>query len=111
MKKLTTATEQIGSASDLDIGEVIWLTDWKTGLLLEAYVVHVNHVPSKYVEQLSQIESNTDDIVWARVDLGGGHFQWHAVYSESPLLGAEEDIKEEDVFASHHSLNSLKTEG
>ena len=111
MKKLETITEQSGLANDLKVGDTTYLTDWKTGLLLEATIVHKTHVPSRYVEQLSQVESDISKFIWAKIDLGGSHFAWHAIYQDAPLYeplsGGVEEI---DKFTNHHSLDVFKKE-
>ena len=111
VKKLETIVEQSDdSLRNKGVGDKIWLTEPSTGLLMKATIMHHYHVPSRYVEQLSTIEPDMDNIVWARVDLGNGHFTWHAIYADAPVYTAPVGVKDTDKFSSHHSFNRLKKE-
>ena len=99
--------EEIGLAKNHDIGDKVWIKQPSTGLLMRAVIVHQRHVPRKHIEELQKYESNLDNVIWAKQELGGSRFVWHAIYADAPAYIKIGGIKEEDKFTSHHSLSTL----
>jgi hypothetical protein len=94
---------------DLELGEITWVPETKTGLLVQVEIVHKFHVPGKYTDQINTYESDPDKIVWAKQDLGNGHFSWYALYADAEVSVAPDGIVPVDKFTSNNKFNLLKT--
>ena len=109
-KELETRREKTDKRlRDMQLGDTVWVPEQNIGLLVKVIIVHKFHVPGAYSRAVEKDESNPDNIVWAKHDLGNGHFRWFALYADSEAEIAEEGVTDSDKFISHHKNSSLYT--
>ena len=107
--ELDTKIEKTGVLlRDKNLWDTVWVPEQKTGLLVKVTIVHRFHVPGAYTQAVRQYESNPDSIVWARHELGNGHFSWFALYADSEAYEAPEGVTESDRFLTHYSNKILR---
>ena len=107
--QLETRQEKTGNKlKDKNLWDTVWVPEEKTGLLVKVTIVHKFHVPGAYTKAVEQHESNPDNIVWARHELGNGHFRWFALYADSEAYDAPEGVTDSDKFLTHYSNKRLR---
>lgn len=106
--KLKTPLQKTGTQlKDVPLGEEVWVTDDKTGLLVKATIVHEFHVPGQYSDAVKKYENNPSNIVWAKQELGGSRFRWFALYANSKINEVIDKISGEDIYLNHHKIQTL----
>lgn len=109
-KELETKREKSDKKlRDMKLGDMVWVPEQNTGLLVKVMIVHKFHVPGAYSKAVEKDEGNPDNIVWAKHELGNGHFRWFALYADSEAEIAEKGITDSDKFTTHHENSSLRT--
>lgn len=106
-KLLTPREKSDKHIKDLNLGDDVWITEGKTGLLVKAIIVHEVHVPGKYVEKLKKYEKSPNNRVWAKQELGNARFKWFALYADAKIEESTERIKEEDKYLNFYSVKNL----
>lgn len=107
--ELSTKREKTGTKlRDKQLWDTVWVTESKTGMLVKVIIVDKVHVPGTYTRAVEKDESNPDNIVWAKHDLGNGHFSWFALYADSEAEEAPEGITDADKFLTHYSNKMLR---
>lgn len=99
-----------GTLKDKNLGDEVWVPEEKTGLLVKVTIVHELHVPGKYSEGIKKYESKSDNIVWAKQDLGNAHFRWFALYADALVDEAIDKVVEEDKYFNHFDKRTLYKE-
>lgn len=108
--KLQTQVESTKKQiKELALGDEVWVTEGKTGLLVKVVIVHEFHVPGLYVEQTKKYEKDSSKVVWAKQDLGGSRFRWFALYADAEIDNAPDGVLEKDkYFNFYHPQNLYK---
>ena len=106
--KLKTIKRKTGKCiKDLQLGDKVWVTEEKTGLLVRVTIVHKFHVPGTYSEKVKKYEKNEDNIVWAKQELGNARFMWYALYANAEIEESIDGVKEEDKYLNSYSVKNL----
>ena len=105
---LKTKRERTGTTlRDMKLWDTVWVPEKKTGLLVKVQIVHKNHVPGAYQKAVSKFEGDEDAIVWAKHDIGNGHFSWFALYADSEAELAPEGVTDSDKYLEHFKKRDL----
>ena len=105
---LETKREKSGAKlRDMELWDFVWVPEERSGLLVKVQIVHRFHVPGAYTEAVSKYESDPDKIVWAKHDIGNGHFSWFALYADSEAEIAPEGVTESDKFLANFKRRAL----
>mgnify|MGYP001592028973 CR=1 FL=1 len=106
--QLKTPREKTGKRiKDLNLGDPVWVIEEKTGLLVQAIIVHEVHVPGKYVEELEKYEKNSHNRIWAKQELGNARFRWFALYADGEVEEAPDGVIESDKYLNFHSVTDF----
>lgn len=109
--KLNTPRHRTGQKiRDKTIGDVVWITEDKTGLLVKSTIVHEFHVPGQYSEAVKKYEKNPNNIVWAKQELGGSRFRWVALYADAEVEEVVDNISGDDIYLNHYKVQTLYSE-